>query len=94
LAGCTIGLNEFSPTGNEIAEAMSIRFGKGPRVKQVPDAMSYHLIEIGHPVALAESVKLEWSEGEHSVGDDIYTLEVYEKSWVGGVDRTREAGTV
>ncbi|KAI9637348.1 uncharacterized protein MKK02DRAFT_32221 [Dioszegia hungarica] len=79
LKGRTIGLNEFSPTGAEIASAMERRSGAPPRVARATDERSLRLIDKGSPWALAESVKLKWSRGEHSVGEDMYDVKGYSK---------------
>lgn len=58
---------------------MSRKFSESPKVARTTDERSLSMIADRSPWALAESVKLKWSRGEHSIGDDIFEVEGYKK---------------
>jgi hypothetical protein len=79
LAGRSIGLRELAPTGADIQAALSKLHGSPAKISQAFDQDSVHNIR-NQPFSLMDLVKLKWSRGQHSVGDDIFDLEGYEKA--------------
>lgn len=80
LAGRSIGLNELSPTGSDIQEALSRRYGSPAKIAHASDEDSVQNIKNQHPFSLMDLTKLKWSRGEHSVGDDIFDLKGYKEA--------------
>jgi hypothetical protein len=92
LTDRSIGLTELSPTGTQIQEALEKRHGSQPRIAKVTEDESVKKIQEGHPLALMDLVKLKWSRGEHSVGDNIYELEGYKKATLDDLIVARKLG--
>jgi hypothetical protein len=79
LAGRSIGLTELTPTGADIEKALALKHGTSPKVARSTDQVSITKIQDKDPLALMDLVKLKWSRGEHSVGNDVYEVEGYRK---------------
>jgi hypothetical protein len=76
----SIGLTELTPSGTQIQQALKKRHGSEPKIAHVTEEESIKKIQEGHPLALMDLVKLKWSRGEHSVGDNVFELEGYKKA--------------
>jgi hypothetical protein len=92
LADRSIGLTELSPTGTQIQEALEKRHGSQPKIAHVTEEESIKKIQEGHPLALMDLVKLKWSSGEHSVGDNVFELEGYQKATLDDLIVDRKLG--
>lgn len=80
LAGRSIGLRELAPTGADIQAALSKRHGSPAKIAHARDEDSIQNIKNQHPFSLMDLVKLKWSRGEHSVGNDIFEVTGYQKA--------------
>jgi hypothetical protein len=56
------------------------RHGHDPKIARATEEESVEKIQAGHPMALMDLVKVKWSSGQHSVGNDVYDLEGYKKA--------------
>jgi hypothetical protein len=80
LAGRSIGLRELAPTGADIQAALSKLHGSPAKTAHAANEDSVENIKNQHPFSLMDLVKLKWSRGEHSVGNDMFELQGYEKA--------------
>lgn len=81
LSGRTIGLSELRPTMSEIISSIQARQPSQPvSIAREPESTALGRIADGHPLALMDLVKILWSRGEHSVGQDVYEVEGYKKA--------------
>lgn len=82
LKGRTIGLNEFTATGQQILDVMKLNTiaAARPQVAEVDVRDADDAIEGGHPMALAYLVRKKWGEGTHNVGQDLFDVPHYEKA--------------
>jgi len=80
LANRSIGLTELTPTGDDIQRSLAERYGSEPKIARATEETSIQKIQDQHPLALMDLVKLKWSRGQHSVGEDVYEISGYKKA--------------
>lgn len=80
-----LALCELSPTGTEIAEALTQRFGAAPLSKsESEEHIVQALNEAVDPFALALYGRKIWATGEQAkmIGDDVWDVKNYSKATI------------
>ncbi|KAF7589414.1 hypothetical protein BBP40_004318 [Aspergillus hancockii] len=88
LKNRTIALSELKPTGNEIAAALTEKFGSATRIaSESTDAVNEKIetaLATGNPFALAFYCRKTWGTGQQAqmLGDDFWDVRDYPKTSV------------